>query len=258
MLAVVLLAATGCESLERVAIRADGSASLVTSVVVGRDSPLLDSILLVDYDEWTASLLEDERTFFSELFALERSDPFLDQLDAEPGPDATTFTWTRDVADLDDLVESLTADGAAADVGFGAALTGAVVSDTAAGLTLASDAVANLESYYVELFALEAPEFFTADPDLGDLEPFRGTSNTVELVLPGRIVAHDAHEVSGNTLRWTWTFGEMAGPGIFATWDPLGDPEGGFDWTGRAPLIGLGLVVLLGLGMLAVTRTRAR
>ena len=257
---VVVVMAGGCDATERLEIRADGSATVATSLTVGRDDPLLDFVPLVEYDEWTALAREDERTFLEEMLALESADPILDQFEVEVGQEQTTITVTHDVDTLDELVEVLAASvGPFASPSASPVLAGSVINEADAGITLTVDAVGNLIDYWAGVLALEeGASLFDSVQPLDDLEPMRGSTHAVELKLPGRIVEHDAHQISENTLRWTWTIGEQSRPGITVTWDPADDSNSGFIWSGRGAVTLYGLVALLGLAALILALARRR
>ena len=65
-----------------------------------------------------------------------------------------------------------------------------------------------------------------------------GFDSSLELVLPGRIVQHNAHDREGQALRWSWTRDRPTGGTVIAAWDPTA----GSGWR-VSPLVPLGVAV---------------
>ncbi len=256
VLAIVVVLGTACEATERITIRADGSASVMMSVEVTPGDPTLEAFGS-SYDELASRANNpaeefDERQFFVDQLALDDDDTILDNLSLDIGDDRATFTFATDVPDLDSLVALVAERG-----NLFLALSGlSVINDSGTSVTLRADAVGNVTEHLRGLLALDGDPFEPGIADHPDIASAAEMTFNVELVLPGRIIAHDAHDADGNTLHWSWTIGEPAGPGLSVSWDPLADSDTDFDWWGRSQVSIYGIVMLTLLVLAVVTSMR--
>ena len=232
VMAAVVLLGTGCETTERLEIRTDGSATGTSTWHVRRGDPVLTS-LDVDYDELVAAAGDGSRAALAELMALDLNDPLLDTMQFDADDEQIEISVRSEFAGLDELADLSLGDSAI----FPAlvTLTDVTVRHGDNSTTLTADAPDTLSRWMSDTLALEEGPFSPTYAENPDTAAFLGATIHVELVLPGQILGHDAHEVGGNTLRWSWTVGEPARPGITATWDPTSEARSRLRLVGAGP-----------------------
>lgn len=246
-----LLAA--CESTERLEIRADGSSTLTSGFTIERDDVVPGGVF--DFDELRDAARDDPAAFVERVFALESADDLPGEFSADVTDDQVTIAWVREYADLSALEAQLAEDWSSP------ALAGASFERAGSTIRLEADVPEHLSVFWREFFAF-GPEVDPFRPEVLDDDVALAVTQALEIALPGRVVSHDAHDSGGDALRWSWTLGEPAQPGVSVMWDPDDEPENSFDWWGRDQAIvfgflALGLLVLLvggSLGFLGFTR----
>lgn len=254
LLLVLALAATGCDYREILHIDADGSATLRVEFTLDRSNhPEGIWPYMLDWDaadEIDSEVEADPRQFMIELFALEGTEPWIDDavdgfvLDIDDSGLRMELDW-----EIDDL-RSAGSDDTVFDRSV--VLTDADVRESDDGtMSLSAPARDSAATFLTDYFSLENDPFVDRDRTGGS-----PVSVSAEIVVPGDVLQSDAHDRDGNRLSWTWEFGRAGEPGVELRWEP--DGGGSSDWDvcqGFAPICYTVLILfgLLVIGVLAAT-----
>jgi hypothetical protein len=258
LVGMIVLAASACEYREILRIDADGTAvvGIEIDALRGESSPLPFGPEWTSLEEQATDFAEIEpdrdeiRQFVTDFFALEGTEDMVDLI-AESlvlEVDGEQLHIAFDTAEID--VFSFSGE----DRGLDLILLGdmKVRQGDDGSISLSLDARARAAEFLSELYAIEGDPFVSGLADNPDLHPL---TMTAEIQLPGSIRENDAHDIEGNTLRWSWTVGEDAGPGLSARWDPGSDTDDGSEFAVPNAIVVWALVTIgvFGLGVLAAT-----